>query len=113
MRMTFGSACRNAGLMAVVYFLYVGFQKGHFDVFGWYGVGWSWGDWLVLAVLTGVLGSFCLKNGGGSASVRRRRPASRAKTSNNAAYVSRTQKIPPKGRIFCFRTHQSSGRSAC
>ncbi|MQU61448.1 hypothetical protein GHO26_27420, partial [Pseudomonas helleri] len=52
MRMTFGSACRNAGLMAVVYFLYVGFQKGHFDVFGWYGVGWSWGDWLVLAVLT-------------------------------------------------------------
>ncbi|MBJ2260095.1 MULTISPECIES: hypothetical protein [Pseudomonas] len=56
MRMTFGSACRNAGLMAVVYFLYVGFQKGHFDVFGWYGVGWSWGDWLVLAVLTGVFG---------------------------------------------------------
>jgi len=56
MRMTFGSACRNAGLMVVVYFLYVGFQKGHFDVFGWYGVGWSWGDWLVLAVLTGVFG---------------------------------------------------------
>ncbi|NNA42384.1 MULTISPECIES: hypothetical protein [Pseudomonas chlororaphis group] len=56
MRMTFGSACRNAGLMTVVYFLYVGFQKGHFDVFGWYGVGWSWGDWLVLAVLTGVFG---------------------------------------------------------
>ena len=56
MRMTFGSACRNARLMAVVYFLYVGFQKGHFDGFGWYGVGWSWGDWLVLAVLTGVFG---------------------------------------------------------
>lgn len=53
MRMTLGSACRNTGLMAVVYFLYVGFQKG-FDVFGWYGVGWSWGDWLALAVLTGL-----------------------------------------------------------
>ena len=52
MRMTLGSVCRNTGLAAAVYFLYVGFQKG-FDVFGWYGVGWSWGDWLVLALLTG------------------------------------------------------------
>ena len=55
MRMTFGSACRNAGLMAVVYFLYVGFQKGHFDVFGWYGVGWSWGG---LAGVGGADGGF-------------------------------------------------------
>jgi len=54
MRMTFRSACRNSCLAAVVYFLYVGFQKG-FDVFGWYGVGWSWGDWFVLAVLVAFI----------------------------------------------------------
>ena len=56
MRMTFGSACRNSCFAALVYFLYVGFQKG-FDVFGWYGVGWSWGDGLVFALLTGLLAS--------------------------------------------------------
>lgn len=55
MRITFGSACRNTCLVAVFYFLYLGFQQG-FDVFGWYGVGWSWGDWLVWAMLTGFLG---------------------------------------------------------
>ncbi|TFW40902.1 hypothetical protein [Pseudomonas fluorescens] len=56
MRMTFGGACRNASLMAAVYFLYVGFEKGNFDVFGWYGEGWLWGDWMVLVVLTSLFG---------------------------------------------------------
>ena len=51
--MSFGSACRNSCFLAVVYFLYIGFQQG-FDVFGWYGVGWSRGDWIVFVLLTGL-----------------------------------------------------------
>lgn len=51
--MTFGSACRNSCLVAVVYFLYLGFQQG-FDVFGWYGVGWSRGDWIIFVLLAGL-----------------------------------------------------------
>ena len=52
MRMTFGSACRNSCLVTAIYFLYLGFQQG-FDAFGWYGAGWSRGDWFLLVLLAG------------------------------------------------------------
>ena len=53
MHMTFGSACRNSCFAVVVYFLYLGSQRG-FDVFGWYGVGWSRDDWFWFVLLAGL-----------------------------------------------------------
>lgn len=52
MRITFATACRNSLVLAVVFFIYMGFEKS-FDVFGWYGVPWSLGDWVMFAVLAG------------------------------------------------------------
>jgi len=58
-RFTFAKICRSLCAMAAVYFLFMGFNAG-FDVFGWYGVGWSRSDWVIFVLLTSLVATILL-----------------------------------------------------
>lgn len=53
MRITFRSACLNTLVVAVIYYVFLSVGTENFDLFGWYGIGWTGGDWLWFLALVG------------------------------------------------------------
>jgi len=53
-RITLRTICVSTFVMAAIGYLYVGFEE-HFDVFGFYGRGWTVRNWMAWGLLAGWL----------------------------------------------------------